>query len=411
MDLLRNTNIDFMKYRKFWVAISFLTILMGAVFVFVHGKLNIGIDFAGGTQLTLKFRERPDVQQVRQLLTAAGIEDTQIQRFGAVEDNEIMVRTPIVAGSEEGRGTQVVGVLSSHFNPDAKGVDLNQVGTGTVTDLLVKLNPDGLAETADEAAAAAHYGAIAESILASRKGSGLFTGWDAIAASPGVTARTLESLKTGASVGSFSVLSTENVGPQVGSELRQRGLLAVVGALLGMLVYIWIRFELRFGIGATMASVHDVLVTLGLYAVAGYEFNLTTIAAFLTLVGYSVNDTVVTFDRVRENMAKSKSENLVSIMNKSINQTLSRTILTGGTTILASLTLLIFGGDVIRGFAFIMTVGVIVGTYSSMYIASPFALLWEQWFGAAGKRSKSAGKPAKTGAAKPAPGNAPAKSR
>jgi len=152
-----------------------------------------------------------------------------------------------------------------------------------------------------------------------------------------------------------------------------------------------------------MASLHDVLITLGLYAFMGYEFNLTTIAAFLTLIGYSVNDTVVTFDRVRENMTKHRGRNLLKILNDSQNQMLSRTLLTGGTAILASLMLFLFGGDVIHGFSFIMLCGIIIGTYSSIYIASPFALLWEQWFGSAGKDQK--------GQAKPAPRPAPAKSR
>jgi preprotein translocase subunit SecF len=174
------------------------------------------------------------------------------------------------------------------------------------------------------------------------------------------------------------VLSSENVGPQVGSELRKKGLYAVAWSLFGMLLYIWLRFELRFGVGATMATLHDVLVTLGLFAFAGFEFNLTTIAAFLTLIGYSVNDTVVVFDRVRENLRKSPGKPLLEVMNRSINQTLSRTLLTGGTTLLACLALMIWGGEVLRGFAFILFVGVIVGTYSSIYIASPFTLLWEQ---------------------------------
>ena len=156
-------------------------------------------------------------------------------------------------------------------------------------------------------------------------------------------------------------------------------------SLIGMLVYIWVRFELRFGIGAIMACVHDVLVTLGLFALAGFEFNLTTIAAFLTLIGYSVNDTVVIFDRIRENMRKTRRKPLIEIMNESINQTLSRTILTGGSTLLVLGALLWLGGDVIRGFAFVMLVGILVGTYSSIYVASPFALLWEKWFGSGGR--------------------------
>jgi preprotein translocase SecF subunit len=162
-----------------------------------------------------------------------------------------------------------------------------------------------------------------------------------------------------------------------------------------MLVYIWIRFELRFGIGAVMACLHDVLVTLGLYALFGFEFNLTTVAAFLTLIGYSVNDTVVIFDRIRENMRKSRRKPLIEIMNESINQTLSRTILTGGSTLLALAALLWLGGDVIRGFAFVMLVGILVGTYSSIYVASPFALLWERYFGVKGERRAA---PARTDA-------------
>jgi preprotein translocase subunit SecF len=158
--------------------------------------------------------------------------------------------------------------------------------------------------------------------------------------------------------------------------------------MFGMLAYIWIRFELRFGVGAVMACLHDVLVTLGLYALLDFEFNLTTIAAFLTLIGYSVNDTVVIFDRIRENMRKSRRKPLIEIMNESINQTLSRTILTGGSTLLVLVCLLIWGGDVLRGFAFVMLVGILVGTYSSIDVASPFALLWEYLLGPQGRWRK-----------------------
>ncbi len=198
---------------------------------------------------------------------------------------------------------------------------------------------------------------------------------------PGVSPAALSVLRERAQLGNFAVVGVENVGPQMGRELREKGILAVLLSLLGMMGYIWLRFELRFGIGALMASIHDVLVCLGLFALFGFEFNLTTIAAFLTLVGYSVNDTVVIFDRVRENMRKTPQRPLVEVMNESLNQTLSRTVLTSGTTLLAVGSLLALGGDVLRGFSFVMTVGVFVGTYSSIYIASPFALLWEQLFG------------------------------
>lgn len=387
MDFLRNTNIDFMKYRKFWIGFSIAVMVIGAVAVFFLGQLNMGIDFAGGTQLTLKLADEPEIQQLREVLSRAGLKESQIQRFGKPGENEILIRTPIVEGSEEGAAAQILDALGQHYNKADANADLNQIGTGSIAQLLVAANPDGVA--GEPETVAAHYTAVAESVMAVRKEKALFRSWDEVAAVPGLTAKAFASLKSAASIGKFSPLATENVGPQVGSELRRRGFLAVVGALLGMLVYIWIRFELRFGIGATMASLHDVLITLGLYAFMGYEFNLTTIAAFLTLIGYSVNDTVVTFDRVRENMNKHRGRNLMKVLNDSLNQMLSRTLLTGGTAILASLMLFLFGGDVIHGFSFIMLCGIIIGTYSSIYIASPFALLWEQWFGSVGKDQKS----------------------
>jgi len=392
MEILHNPKFDFMKYRRFWITISVVTILAGLGGIFFLDRLNFGVDFAGGTQLTLKFSERPNIEDLRKVVAEAGFKDAAIQRFGNEAANEVMLRTPIVGGSEEGSAARVTQAMNARFNPGARGADLNQIGGPTLGELLTQLNPDGLSgETASS-----RYQVVAEAVMAKRKTLGLFRSWDEISDSAGLSAAALSALKRSATIGSFAVLGVENVGPQVGSELRQRGLLAVFGAIFGMLLYIWFRFELRFAIGATMATLHDVLITVGLFAWAGYEFNLTTVAAFLTLIGYSVNDTVVTFDRVRENMRRSRSVDLLTLLNKSINQTLSRTILTGGTTILASGSLLIFGGDVIRGFAFVMTVGVVVGTYSSIYIASPFALLWEQWFGA-GKRAKKA--PVAAGAA------------
>ena len=240
-------------------------------------------------------------------------------------------------------------------------------------------------------AALAHYSAVADAILKERKKTGLFKSLDVLSRAPGVSPATASALQTQAHLGNFSVLAVENVGPQIGSELRRQGFLAVVMSLLGMLCYIWFRFELRFGIGAVMASLHDVVVTLLFFWAFGLEFNLTTIAAFLTLIGYSVNDTVVIFDRMRENMRKSRRKPLIEVMNDSINQTLSRTIMTSGLTFLTVLSLLIFGGDVLHGFAFVMTVGIIVGTYSSIYVASPFALLWESLFGAQGRWRRDQG--------------------
>jgi preprotein translocase subunit SecF len=172
----------------------------------------------------------------------------------------------------------------------------------------------------------------------------------------------------------FEVLRVESVGPRVGKDLRQRAVLAVLAATVVMGMYIAVRFEPRFGIGAAVALLHDVMVAVTALSLTRMEFDLTTVAALLTIVGYSVNDTVIVSDRIRENMRKSRREPLASVMNRSINETLSRTILTGGTVLLVVLALFFLGGEIIHGFAFTLLVGVIVGTYSSVYIASPIVL-------------------------------------
>ncbi len=387
MELLKNPNFDFMKYRRFWIAISILTVLAGLFGFFFHGKLNLGVDFAGGTQIILKFREPVQLDDLRRFAAEAGFEDAQVLRFGASEDHEVMVRLPVVAGTEEGGGQQFLEVLDNRLNANQNRAlpDLNRIGAAALAELLARAR--------GEESVAERVEAAAQAVLQLRKDRGLLLAIEDLSGLAELEARDLESLRSSVRFGSFAMLGLENVGPQVGRELRQRGILAVIGALFGMLLYIWLRFELRFAVGAIMAVLHDVIVTLGIFYWMDYEFNLTTIAAFLTLVGYSVNDTVVTFDRVRENLRKRRTLEMLELLNRSINQTLSRTLLTGGTTLLASLTLYLFGGDVIRGFAFIMTVGVIVGTYSSIYIAGPFALLWEQWFGPGGRfrRQKASG--------------------
>ncbi len=391
MELLRDTNIDFMKYRRYWIVVSFILLAVGFYTIFGPHKLNLGVDFAGGTQVTLGFREQPDVDRLRGLLVQAGMNDAQIQRFGSADENKVIVKTAVAKGSEEGSRDRIVAALSKTYNQGKTGLDLNQTGIDGLTGFLLKADPDRVAAQGPEAAQT-HYLGIAERINRERRENGLFLSWDRVAKVPGVSPAVISALQQGGYLGEFAVLGVENVGPQVGEELRRQGFWAVVLSLLGMLGYIWFRFELRFGIGAVMASLHDVVVTLGLFTLLGFEFNLTTIAAFLTLIGYSVNDTVVIFDRVRENMRKTRRKPLLEMMNESLNQTLSRTVITGGLTFLTVLSLLILGGDVLRGFAFVMVVGIIVGMYSTIYIAGPFAILWEQLFGPSGKwrRAKAA---------------------
>lgn len=390
MQFLTEAHIDFMKYRGTFVVVSLLLLVVAGVELTFLTGLNLGIDFAGGTQITVGMRDDLEVGAVRRILEAAGLRDAQIQRYGEREDREFLIKAPVVGESEEGSAAALIDALEADLNRDAGGrLDLNQRGTEVLAALLLAEDPD-VRRSSDEDAAAAHYEEVAAAIVAARQARSLFRSWDEV----GEVAdeATLEVLQEKAFLGGFQVLQNENVGPQIGSELRTKGVLAVTLSLLGMLVYIWLRFELRFGIGALVASFHDFLITLGLYAIANYEFNLPTIAAFLTLVGYSVNDTVVIFDRVRENMRRYRRMPLVEVMNVSLNQTLSRTILTSGTTLLAVAALFFFGGEVIRGFAFVMLIGVIVGTYSSVFIACPFTLLWEQYFSGEARERRRSGR-------------------
>jgi len=179
---------------------------------------------------------------------------------------------------------------------------------------------------------------------------------------------------------SFEIRRSEAVGPKVGKDLRQKAMLAVLFSCIGMLIYMWFRFELRFGLGAVLGLVHDVLIVMTFLSLTNTPIDLTVVAALLTIVGYSVNDTIIVCDRIRENMPKMTRQKFSDIINVSVNQTLSRTVLTVGTTLLAALALFIFGGGVIHDFAFTMLIGVITGTYSSVFVACPVAIYWEKMF-------------------------------
>lgn len=200
--------------------------------------------------------------------------------------------------------------------------------------------------------------------------------------------RVVASLRSAQGEGAFTVRSQSYIGPTIGKELVRKAWGAVLGSLAGMLIYIWIRFEFQWGLAAVIALAHDTIITLGLFSLFGYEMSLPVVAAFLTLVGYSANDTVVIFDRIRENLrAKGGTvTSLPSLINTSLNQTLSRTILTALLTWVVCACLLVLGGPALRDFAFVLVVGIVVGTYSSIYIASPILVMWQEWVGA---RTKS----------------------
>ena len=389
---INELGIDFMRHRRVMVAFSVAFVLFAITMLFVK-RLNMGIDFVGGTQLIVRFLEHPDVDEVRSVLASAGMGEVQIQRFGEEESNELIIRTPLQEDQQEGSRDAVVSALESRFGKGDGRPDLNQIGVATVTGILFDADPDGQ-KALGETAAREHYRAVAERVMAVRRDSGLIRSWEDLAAVEGLSPEARTVLQQASTLGSFSVVSAENVGSTIGSELRTRGILAVVLSLLGMMAFIWYRFEFRFGVGAMIASAHDVIVTLGMYALLGYEFNLTTIAAFLTLVGYSVNDTVVIFDRVRENMRRPKRLPLAEVINTGLNETLSRTVMTASTTMLAVLALFLLGGDVLRGFSFVLLFGILVGTYSTIYVASAIVLFWDRRYG--GKDTTTKGSPATT---------------
>jgi preprotein translocase subunit SecF len=379
MQFLTDPKVDFMKYRGFFVWVSIALLVIACVELFFLTGINFGIDFAGGTQLTVRLRDPLEIDELRQIMAAAGHRDAQIQRYGPRENQEVLIKAPVVGDSEEGSSKVLLEALDRDLNGGEQGFDLNQRGTEAISSLLFEADPDDRREL-DEDEAQTHYDAVAEAVIEKRNEVVIFDSWDQVASVPEVSEEVLALFEDRGFLGEFHVLQNENVGPQIGSELRTKGLLAVVLSFLGMLLYIWYRFELRFGVGALVAVVHDFMITLGLFAILNFEFNLSTIAAFLTLVGYSVNDTVVIFDRVRENMRRFRRMPLIETMNLSINQTLSRTVLTSGTTLLVVACLFFLGGEVLRGFAFVLLAGVIIGTYSSVFVASPFTLLWEKYF-------------------------------
>jgi preprotein translocase subunit SecF len=295
MQLIKpGTNIPFTRYRKMAVIFSTAVNLSVLIALFVKGP-TLGVDFAGGTLVQVKFQQKVSIPDIRGALETINLGASVIQDFGKEGDNEYLVRLD--------KTPEELGVLGEQIKK-------------ALTD---------------------QFGA-----------------------------------------GSFEIRRIESVGPKIGEDLRFRGVMSVIAATVMMGIYIWLRFELRFGLGAVVALIHDVLVTVGALMLANYEFDLTIIAALLTIVGFSVNDTVVICDRIRENMRKIKREKLETIVNTSINETLSRTILTTSTALMVLLALYLLGGAVIRPFAFALLVGFVSGVYSTIFIAAPIILFWQR---------------------------------
>jgi preprotein translocase subunit SecF len=376
MRFFHNTNVRFMKYRWHWIAISTTLNLLALGMIIFGPGFKYGVDFAGGTQLTLKFKTEPDLRRIRKALEGMHLGAVTIQRFDEPELHEFLVR--VQNPGEEGDFTvQMLAALDKEFNDKQASLRLNVQGADAIRDALVQADPDGVGGTIETRRA--HYEPMSTAILALRKQLGLFATPKDLDAVKELSPAVHRYLSDNARFGEFSMLAADNVGPAVGKDLRRKAAYAVGFSIVGMLVYIWFRFQFQYGLGAVVALIHDTLIALGALSLSGREMDIPTIAALLTLVGYSVNDTVIIFDRIRERIKLERGKPLVEVMNTAINQTLSRTVITSGLTWLVVAALFLFGGDVINTFAFVLLIGIVVGTYSSIYIASPVALGISNW--------------------------------
>ena len=384
MEFFRETDIDFLGKKWYFLTLTMVLFVVGMVSLALHGGPDMGIDFTGGTQMDVKFHRAVPTEQIRQGLLGAKLGDITIQPVGGSGSNEVLISSPLSALNQsdlQKSKEQIMQVLYRVVGVDPGGKqDLNNIGPETFAAWLQQKDPEGYQGLgADEATQ--RYTAMANALLNVRRDQqdgGVLPSFAALAAAPG-SAQVAALARQDFFLGPYSVRSTSIIGPQVGSQLRDQALRAVLYSLAAMLIYIAFRFEFIYGVAAVVAVFHDVLITLGMFSLARLPIDLTVVAAFLTLVGYSMNDTIVVFDRVRENLPIMRRDKLAAVVNRSINQTLSRTVLTSGLTFLSVLSLLVLGGQALRGFSFAMTFGICVGTYSSIAVAAPMMVAYIEW--------------------------------
>ena len=373
MQIFVNSKYDFVKWRFLAVSFSVLFMLVGLAMYFKHG-INWGIDFAGGATVTLKFRDPVPMDRLR-----ADLADASIQQYGKPEERAVLIRLPELKQEADYAG-QTVAKLNKDLNPEAASkLDLNFQGRDGLAELLYSVDPDGKGTLP---AAKDYYKNVAANVIAKRSEVGIFTSMSQAVSAPGVTTAIAGVLNQKTFLGAFNVLNQETVGPQVGRELQGKAIWAVVLSTLAMGIYLWLRFDLMFGVSAIVCIVHDVFMSLAFLMIINGEFSLNIVAALLLIVGFSINDTVVMYDRVRENKRKLKTRmTLEEQLNLAMNQTLSRTILTSGSVVIVLVALILFGGKVIHEFAWILLIGVLAGTYSTVTIVPAVAIAWNNLTG------------------------------
>ncbi|MGD0800456.1 MAG: protein translocase subunit SecF [Terracidiphilus sp.] len=311
MEFFGKVNIDWLRLKWYFLAFSMIFSVAGVISMASHWQtigspVPLGVDFKGGTQVRMQFKQAPDLNKIRSATLAAGIKDASVVNYDDPKNNEVLISLPMQhdeSSLDTGR-QQIMSALQADYD--------SSIDASNVRDVAV-------------------------------------------------------------------------VGPTVGKQLKSKALLATLYSMGGMLIYLWFRFQLIYGVAAVVACFHDTLITVGAFALLDKEISLTVIAAILTLIGYSMNDTIVVFDRIRENLRLSRRESLPDVVNRSINQTLSRTVLTSGLTFLTVLSLYIFGGPVLNGFSLALVIGILIGTYSSIAVAAPMLVAWQEWRARHGK--------------------------
>ncbi len=385
MQLFKTPHIQFLKYKYVALVVTAVIVLAGVLNVTAFKGLKLGVDFGEGTLIRVMTRTPSNEGDIRDLLGQVGLAKSQVQSSGstgrefqirAMESGNTKTDAAEQLEAHEALADKVIAALRGDDGKAEKArglVDLNTIDEKSLTALLESAFPGSGPDAALK-------------VLSFRNQTGIIAEFEELSGI-GLKPEIQAFLKDKTYLGKMTILSRETVGPQVGADLRRKAVQATIWSLLGMLVYIALRFKLEYGVAAIFTLAQDVLITMSLYSFTNREINLPIIAGILTIVGFSINDTIVIFDRVRENLKIMRGKGLEEVMNVSLNQTLGRTIITSGTVLLTVGALFLFGGEVINDFAFLMLIGTVEGVYSTIYLSCPIVLFWQKWF-----RPKKAGK-------------------
>jgi len=367
--------IDFIGMARFWMVVSGIVLLAAVASFFTKG-FNYGIDFLGGTAIEVKFDKKAmaNADKIRDALHKIEMGNAMVQNYGSAESNEFMIKTGQASANIESHEDKFRKALEGEFKGENKIEEIRFAPDKMYITLEKLHDPNRLKKSIEGLA-------ITDLNLHSVSLYGKESSREYLVEFVGITQMVSGALEKVFKKGEFEIIKVDKVGRKVGKELRRDAILAAFVALFFMLIYIWLRFEMEFAPGAVICLIHDAIITAGVFSLFGLEIDTTFVAAILTIVGYSINDTIVVYDRIRENMGIMKSDSFRKIINKSINQTLSRTVLTSITALFITGVILIYGGPILFNMALALTIGILIGTYSTMFIASPITLfLYEKYF-------------------------------